>query len=180
MSKIYAPLSVKFQASKCVSVKQMTNIRYVVAISPLSPMSSASPPPGSPQSGRPKVLGWSPCRRRKASLTRRRSAETLAEPGRDHQQHEHHHKHHQHHHHLIVIISIILTRPRPAFGRLGLGRSLGGYTYHGYTSHTSPRACGARLGQKVQELLEICKNSNVLTFEPFLKASQNGRNDKTP
>ena len=97
----------------------MTNIRYVVAISPLSPtppMSSASPPPGSPQSGRPKVLGWSPCRRRKASLTRRRSAETLAEPGRDHQQHEHHHKHHQHHHHykhhqhhhhLIVIISSI-------------------------------------------------------------------------
>ena len=42
------------------------------------------------------------------------------------------------------IIIIIITRPRPAFGG-----SLGGYTYHGYTSHASPRACGARLGQKV-------------------------------
>ena len=81
---------------------------------------------------------------------------------------------------IIIIIIIIITRPRPAFGRLGLGGSLGGYTYHGYTSHASPRACGARLGQKVQELLEICKNSNVLTFEPFLKVSGNRRNDKTP
>ena len=67
---------------------------------------------------------------------------------------------------IIIIIIIIITRPRPAFGRLGLGGSLGGYTYHGYTSHASPRACGARLGQKKQELLEICKNSNVLTFQP--------------
>ena len=49
----------------------------------------------------------------------------------------------------IVIIVIITTRPRPAFGRLGLGGLLGGYTYHGYTSHASPRACGARLGRKV-------------------------------
>ena len=56
---------------------------------------------------------------------------------------------------VIIIIIIIITRPRPAFGRLGLGGSLGGYTYHGYTSHASPCACGARLGQIVQELVEI-------------------------
>ena len=47
---------------------------------------------------------------------------------------------------IIKIIIIILTRPWPAFGRQG---SSGGYTYHGYTSHASPRACGARLGRKV-------------------------------
>ena len=29
--------------------------------------------------------------------------------------------------------------------------SSGGYTSHGYTSHASPRACGARLGRIVQE-----------------------------
>ena len=57
----------------------------------------------------------------------------------------HHHKHHNNHHHLIIII----TRPWPAFGRQGLVGSSGGYTYHGYTSHASPRACGARLGRKV-------------------------------
>ena len=79
-----------------------------------------------------------------------------------------------------IIIIIIFTRPRPAFGRLGLGGSSGGYTYHGYTTHASPRACGARLGQIVQELVEICKNSNVPTFQPFLKLSGKRRNDKTP
>ena len=31
----------------------------------------------------------------------------------------------------IVIIAIIFTRPKPAFGRLGLGGLSGGYTYHG-------------------------------------------------
>ena len=46
-------------------------------------------------------------------------------------------------------IIIIITRPWPAFGRQGLVGLSGGYTYHGYTSHASPRACGARLGQKV-------------------------------
>ena len=65
-------------------------------------------------------------------------------------------------------------------GRLGLGGSSGGYTYHGYTTHASPRTCGARLGQIVQELVEICKNSNVPTFQPFLKLSGKRRNDKTP
>ena len=48
-----------------------------------------------------------------------------------------------------IIIIIIITRPWPAFGRQGLVGSSGGYTYHGYTSHASPRACGARLGRKV-------------------------------
>ena len=76
---------------------------------------------------------------------------------------------------VMVIIIIIVTRPRPAFGRLGLGGSSGGYT-----THASPRACGARLGQIVQELVEICKNSNVPTFQPFLKLSGKRRNDKTP
>ena len=35
---------------------------------------------------------------------------------------------------------------------LGLEASSGGYTSHGYTSHASPRACGARLGQIVKSV----------------------------
>ena len=35
--------------------------------------------------------------------------------------------------------------PEPAFGRLGLGGSSGGYSSHGYTSHASLRAFGAQL-----------------------------------
>ena len=31
---------------------------------------------------------------------------------------------------IIIIIIIIITRPRPAFGRLGLGGSSGGYSSH--------------------------------------------------
>ena len=48
--------------------------------------------------------------------------------------------------------NLIRTRPLPAFGRQGLVGSSGGYTYHRYTSHTSPRACGARLGQIVKSV----------------------------
>ena len=43
-------------------------------------------------------------------------------------------------------ISLIKLGPEPAFGRLGLGGSLGGYSSHGYTSHASLRAYGAQLG----------------------------------
>ena len=50
---------------------------------------------------------------------------------------------------ISIIIIIIITRPWPAFGRQGLVGLSGGYTYRGYTSHASPRACGARLGRKV-------------------------------
>ena len=50
---------------------------------------------------------------------------------------------------IVAFIIITITRPWPAFGRQGLVGSSGGYTYHGYTSHASPRACGARLGRKV-------------------------------
>ena len=32
---------------------------------------------------------------------------------------------------LVIIIIIIFTRPRPAFGRLGLGGWSGGYSSHG-------------------------------------------------
>ena len=32
---------------------------------------------------------------------------------------------------IIIIIIIIITRPRPAFGRLGLGGSSKGYSSHG-------------------------------------------------
>ena len=32
---------------------------------------------------------------------------------------------------IIIIIIIIITRPWPAFGRLGLGGSSGGYSSHG-------------------------------------------------
>ena len=38
------------------------------------------------------------------------------------------------------------TGPEPAFGRLGLGGSSGGYSSHGYTSHASLRAFNAQLG----------------------------------
>ena len=44
------------------------------------------------------------------------------------------------------------TRPWPAFGRQGLLGLSGGYTSHGHTSHASPRACGARLGQIVKSV----------------------------
>ena len=48
----------------------------------------------------------------------------------------------------MIIIIIMITRPRPAFGRLGLGGSSGGYSSCGKTSHASLRACGAQLGGK--------------------------------
>ena len=32
---------------------------------------------------------------------------------------------------IIIVVIIINTRPRPAFGRLGLGGSLRGYSSHG-------------------------------------------------
>ena len=36
--------------------------------------------------------------------------------------------------------------PEPAFSRLGLGGSSGGYSSHGYTSHASLRVFGTQLG----------------------------------
>ena len=51
----------------------------------------------------------------------------------------------------LVLSVFVLLGPEPAFGRLGLVGSLGGYTYYMYTSHASPRACGARLGRIMQE-----------------------------
>ena len=48
----------------------------------------------------------------------------------------------------IVIFIIIITRPWPAFGRLGLGGLSGGYSSHGLTSNASLRACGAQLEGK--------------------------------
>ena len=45
-----------------------------------------------------------------------------------------------------VTIHLKILGPEPAFGRLGLGGSSGGYSSHGYTSHASLRACGAQLG----------------------------------
>ena len=49
---------------------------------------------------------------------------------------------------IIIIIIIIISRPRPAFGRLGLGGSSRGYSSYRLTSHASLRACGAQLGGK--------------------------------
>ena len=46
---------------------------------------------------------------------------------------------------MTVTVIIIITRPWPAFGRLGLGGSSGGYSFHGYTFHASLRAFGAQL-----------------------------------
>ena len=48
----------------------------------------------------------------------------------------------------VSVIIIIITRPRPAFGQLGLGGSLRGYSSYRLTSHASLRACGAHLGGK--------------------------------
>ena len=45
----------------------------------------------------------------------------------------------------MKIANFKLLGPEPAFGRLGLGGSSGGYTSHGYTSHASLCACGAQL-----------------------------------
>ena len=41
--------------------------------------------------------------------------------------------------------SFDLLGPEPAFGRLGLGGTSGGYSSHGRTSHASLRAYGAQL-----------------------------------
>ena len=90
---------------------------------------------------------------------------------------------------LTVVFIIIITRPWPAFGRQGLVGSSGGYTYHGYTSHASPRACGARLGLQLW-LGETKQNktpwtlnlehynlptflpSSLPTFQPFIPTFQ--------
>ena len=68
----------------------------------------------------------------------------------------------------IQIKILIRTRPWPAFGRQGLVGSSGGYTYHGYTSHASPRACGARLGLQLwlRETTKPLQHSNLPTFLP--------------
>ena len=50
-----------------------------------------------------------------------------------------------------MVEDLIKLGLEPAFGRLGLVGSSGGYTYYMYTSHASPRACGARLGRIMQE-----------------------------
>ena len=73
----------------------------------------------------------------------------------------------------IPCVIFIITRPWPAFGRQGLVGSSGGYTYHGYTSHASPRARGARLGRKVSR-----NGRNVIypIYRHFWKVSRNGRN----
>ena len=49
---------------------------------------------------------------------------------------------------VIIVTIIIITRPWPAFGRLGLGGSSGGYSSHGLTSNASLRTCGTQLGVK--------------------------------
>ena len=42
--------------------------------------------------------------------------------------------------------TLTVLGPEPAFGRLGLGGSSGGNSFHGYTSHASLRTFGAQLG----------------------------------
>ena len=86
------------------------------------------------------------------------------------------------HTHLLGIIFKEISRflklgPEPAFVQLGLVGSSGGYTYHRYTSHTSPRACGTRLGRKVSR-----NGRNVISpiYTHFWKVSWNGRNAISP
>ena len=67
---------------------------------------------------------------------------------------------------IITSIIIIITRPWPVFGRQGLVGSSGGYTYHGYTSYASPRACGS-LGS-VEKWLEMEETQFLL----FIGASE--------
>ena len=45
----------------------------------------------------------------------------------------------------LFLCSFMKLGPEPAFGRLGLGGSSGGYSSHGRTSHASLRAYGAHL-----------------------------------
>ena len=60
--------------------------------------------------------------------------------------------------------SLTLLGPEPAFGRLGLGGSSGGYSSHGYTSHALLRAFGAQLeGDRFRFLLAI-PNLHLLHF----------------
>ena len=55
---------------------------------------------------------------------------------------------------VIIIIIIIITRPRPAFGRLGLGRSSGGKTSGDVsTPRFAPSALSSALKQYILTLL---------------------------
>ena len=54
---------------------------------------------------------------------------------------------------ITIIIVIIITRPRPAFGRLGLGRSSGGKTLGGVsTPRFAPSALSSALKQYILAL----------------------------
>ena len=49
-------------------------------------------------------------------------------------------------------VLLVTLGPEPAFGRLGLGGSSGGFSSHGYTSNASLRAFGAQLGVTEHEV----------------------------
>ena len=98
--------------------------------------------------------------------------------------HHHHHHYHcvnlHHHHHLLIafidnhahvtiIIFSIITRLWPAFDWQSLVAR-----HAGTVTHASPRACGAWLGQIVQELVELCKN-----LQTFSKVSRNSKTEKS-
>ena len=61
---------------------------------------------------------------------------------------------------IIIIIIIIITRPRPAFGRLGLGRSSGGKTSGGVsTPRFAPSALSSALKQYILAILSQSSSS---------------------
>ena len=63
--------------------------------------------------------------------------------------------------------------PEPAFGRLGLGGSSGGYSSHGYTSHASIRAYGAQLGGdscSSEDLQNIVVNIDWIVLTLFIES----------
>ena len=63
---------------------------------------------------------------------------------------------------MIIIVIIIVTRPRPAFGRLGLGGLSRGYSSYRLTSHASLRACGAQLGGKKKQFSDKLTENQLL------------------
>ena len=58
-----------------------------------------------------------------------------------------------------------------SFEKCPVGSS-GGYTYHGYTSHASSRAYGARLGRKVSRNGKTQFLLFIGTFEKFLEMGE--------
>ena len=78
-----------------------------------------------------------------------------------------------------IFIIIIITRPRPAFGRLGLGRSSGGKTSGGVsTPHFAPSALSSALKQYILALSSRSSSSWQSPSSVWYAGSVMGYNQK--